>query len=207
MRHLGASIQAILNHFCRGFEYSDEAMKSRLISFLVLAVALMTVAASAQNTPSQPSGEKVEKKDPLFFVKIAADVAGNVQTQSLNGFLGIYIDSQTWPSALKDGDLAPFVKLKEGKAGRSAACLFSGEKDAAVCVFFDGDTPFGVTAAKAAASGKIEANDVAAAYKPITKDMLKKSDKALQFEAGDLNTDDGAPIPGFQISIPVKFSN
>jgi hypothetical protein len=190
-------------------------MRTRVAFFLVFAVAATLVTAAVAQSPStQPSAGKAEKKDPLFFVKIAADVASNVQTQSLNGYLGVYIDSETWASALKDGDLGPFVKLKEAKAGRTVACLFSQAKDAAVCVFFDGDTPFGVAAVKAGvapvkagASGGIEASDVAAAYKPISKEMLKKSEKELHFEPGDLNTDDGAPLPGFSISIPVKFSN
>jgi hypothetical protein len=125
----------------------------------------------------------------------------------LEGFLAVYIDSQTWPSALKDGDLGPFVKLKEAKVGRSAACFFSDQKDVGICVFFDGDTPFGVAAATAGVNGGIGANDIAASYQPVSKEMLKASPKEFHFEPGDVNADDGTTLPGFQISMPVKFSN
>jgi hypothetical protein len=184
-------------------------MKSRVALAVFLLAALITVVARAQSPSSQPGAEKAEKaekKDPLFFVKIAADIAGNVQTQSLNGYLAIYIDSQAWASALSDGDLGPFMKLKEGKAGRSAACLISDARDAGVCVFYDGDTPFGVASVKAGASGKIEAKDVETAYKPVSKEMLKKSEKELHFEPGDVAADDGQTLPAFQVSAPVKFS-
>lgn len=169
----------------------------------MLAAGLMTLAAAAQNKPSQTA----EKKDPLYFVKIAADVAGNVQPQSLNGFLAVYIDPPTWASGLKDGDLGKFLKLQEGKPGRSAACLFSDAKDVGVCVFFDGDTAFGVAAAKAAAGNALQDKDVASAFKTVSKEMLKKGDKELHFEPGEAATDDGAPLPAFAVTVPVKFSN
>jgi hypothetical protein len=74
-------------------------------------------------------------------------------------------------------------------------------------LFFDGDSPFGVAAATAGANSGIEANDVAASYKPVSKEMLKASPKELHFEPGDVNADDGTTLPGFQISMPVKLSN
>jgi hypothetical protein len=170
---------------------------------------LLTVTlAAAQNQPAaKPGAEKPtpEKKDPLFFVKIAAAVAGNVQQASLNGFLGLYVDSQNWASGLKDSDLGPFLKAQEAKPGRSAACLFSNNKDVAVCVYFDSDTPFGVAAVKAGASGKIEASDVSAAYQAISKEMLKKGEQELRFEPGDAATDDGVSLPAFQLATGAKF--
>jgi hypothetical protein len=183
-------------------------MKSRIaLSFLVAFFAVILAAAQNQPAPAKPGAEKsaAEKKDPLFFVKIAADVAGNVQQASLNGFLGLYIDPQNWASGLKDSDLGPFLKVKEAKPGLSAACLFSPNKDVAVCVYFDGDTPLGVAAAKAGASGKIEAADISAAYKPISKEMLKKGDKELRFDQGDVSTDDGQTLPAFSIATGSKF--
>jgi hypothetical protein len=183
-------------------------MKVR-IALSILAVLLTATLAAAQNQPAtaKPGAEKLtsEKKDPLLFVKIAADVAGNVQQAPLNGFLGLYIDPQNWASGLKDSDLGPFLKVQEAKPGRSAACLFSNAKDVAICVYFDGNTPFGVTAVKAGASGKIEANDVSAAYKAISKEMLKKGEQEVRFEPGEAATDDGQPLPAFQLATKPKF--
>lgn len=178
-------------------------MKSRIaLSFLVALFTVTLVAAQNQPATAKPGAAK---KDPLFFVKIAADVAGNVQQAPLSGYLGLYIDAQNWASGLKDSDLGPFLKVKEAKPGLSAACLFSPNKDVAVCVYFDADTPFGVTAVKAGASGKIEAGDVPGGYKAISKDMLKKAEKELRFEQGDAATDDGQPLPAFQITDAPKF--
>ena len=184
-------------------------MKVRIVlSFL--AVLFGVTLAAAQNQPAaKPGAEKpiTEKKDPLFFVKIAADVAGNVQQTPLNGFLGLYIAPQNWAPGLKDGDLGPFLKAQEAKPGRSAACLFPNAevKDVAICVYFDGDTPFGVAAVKAGASGKIEAGDVSAAYKAISKEMLKKGEQEVRFEPGDISMDDGQPLPAFQLSTGAKL--
>ncbi len=168
-------------------------MKTRIVVFIIFA-GMLAALATAQNQPDAGG------KEPLFFVRIAADVAGNVQSQSLNGFIAIYIAQKDWTAGLKDSDLGPFLKVKEAKAGRSAVCMFSDAKDAAICVYFDGDTPFGVAAVRAGASGKIEDKDVAAAYKAVTKEMLKKGDAELHFDPTDLNTDDGTPLPGFQIT-------
>jgi hypothetical protein len=196
-----------------GFEYIV-GMKAQVVVRLLLSLFLIAAAASAQNQPGQagarkppasPTPSTPEKKVPLVFVKIAADVARNVQPQSLIGYLAIYIDSKAWDSGLKDSDLGPFLKVKEAKPDRSAVCFFSDTKDAATCVYFDGDTAFGVTAVKAGASGKIEAADVANAYKPVSKDMLKKGEQELRFEPGDANTDDGYPLPAFQVATGSKF--
>jgi hypothetical protein len=172
-------------------------MKSKILAFVCLAGTLAG-AAGAQNQPDQ------EKKEPLSFAKIAANVAGNVQHRTVNGTLAIYVSEQNWAAGLKDGDLGPFLKLKEAKPGRSAACLFSQSKDIAVCVYFDGNTPFGVTAVEAGASGKLEASDIAAAYKPVSKDMLKKGAEELSFTPVGINTDDGQALPAFLVTAAGK---
>ncbi len=167
-------------------------MKFRLIVRFMLAMA--TVLAAAQTQP------KAEKKTPLFFLKIAADVAGNVQNQPLNGLLAIYISDKDWKEASKDGDLGPFMKVQQAKPGRSVGCLFSSRKDTAICVYFDGDVAFGVAAVRVSASSKIEVSDVSAAYKAVSKEMLRKGKEDLTFTEGNVNTDDGAPLPAFQIT-------
>ncbi len=167
-------------------------MKSKM--FLPVVLAMSAVLTVAQNQPS------AEKKPPLFFLKTTADVAGNVQSQSLNGFLAIYISDKDWKEALKDGDLGPFLKVQEAKPGRSAGCLFSSSKDTTICVYFDGDVPFGVAAVRVGPSGKIEASDISAAYKAVSKEMLRKGREDLTFTEGNVNTDNGVPLPAFQIT-------
>ncbi len=175
------------------FKY-NAGMKPRIVVSLML-VGMLAALAVAQNHPAP------EKRDPLFFARIAADVAGNVQSRSLNNFIVIYVDQGNWAAGLKDSDLGPFLKVKEAKAGRSVTVMFSEDKDAAVCVYFDGDAPFGVVAVRMPAGGNISDSDVAAAYKAVTKEMLKKGDDELSFAPlDDVATDDGAPLPGFQIT-------
>lgn len=175
----------------RRFKYIAD-MKFRVVVSLMIALTAMLAVAQ-----SQPAAET---KRPLFFLKIAADVAGNVQSQPLNGFFAIYIDDKNWKAAEIDSDLGPFLKKQEAKPRRSAGCLFSSSKDAAICVYFDGDVAFGVAAVRVGPSGKIEAGDVAAAYKSVSKDMVKRGGEDLTFTEGNVNADDGTPLPAFQIT-------
>jgi tetratricopeptide (TPR) repeat protein len=169
--------------------------------------------SSAQQDPRSESTERTlaqskpdaEKKDARYFVKIAANIASNVQPRDLNGFVAVYVDSQSWASGLKDGELAPFLKLKEEEAGRRCAVLFfAPAKDAAISVFFDGDSPFGVTAAKAGSSGQFEAGDISAAYKPVSKEMLKETGQEFQFNESQIVTDEGSPVVAFEVSTASK---
>jgi hypothetical protein len=170
-------------------------MKFRTTISLFLAGACLAALATAQNPPA------AAKMDALSFVQTAADVATNLHHGSLDNYLGMYIDANNWASALKDGDLGPFLKSQEAKPNRSAACLFANAKDGAVCVYFDGENAYGATAVHAGASGKIEAKDIAAAYKIVTKELLEKGGAKLHFEPFDISTDDGVALPGFQITV------
>jgi hypothetical protein len=179
----------------RNFKYSV-GMKFRILSCFIAAF-LISALATAQSQPG--AAKDAEKSGPLALVKTAAKIAGNTQPQDFNNFLAVYVDSQTWSAALKDGDLGPFLKLKEEKPGRSAVLFFSPEKDIAISVFFDGDAAFGVTSAKAK-SGKIEASDISAAYKPVSKEMLKDAGQELQFNKSDVITDAGQALTAYQIT-------
>ncbi len=169
-------------------------MKSKVSVWLFLAALLLPGFGAAQNQPAP------EKSGPLFFVKIAADIAGNVQPSGPDSYLGIFVSEQNWAAGLKDSDLGPFLKLKEAKPGRSAAFLFTAEKDAAVCVFFDGKSPFGVAAVRVKSGGSIQASDIEAAYKPVSKEMLKKGAQEWRFNENNVNTDDGVSLPGFVVA-------
>jgi hypothetical protein len=172
-------------------------MNPKIIAAIFLA-GVLCVLAAAQTKPA------AKRYDPLFFAGIAADVAGNVQSQSLNNFLTTFLDQKTWDAGLKDGDFGPFLRAKEAKPGRGADFLFSQEKDVAICVYFDGDIPFGVAVLHLHAGQKIEDKDVLAAYKPVTKEMLKKNSGDLRFTTTDMATDDGVALVAFQISIAGK---
>ena len=173
-------------------------MKLKVLAFVMLAGAL-AAAASVQNEPNQEKSKSKDKNDPLSFIKVAADVAGNVQRETVNRSLGLYVAEGNWASGLNDGDLGPFLKLKEAKPGRSAACLFTQAKDSAVCVYFDGQSPFGVVAVKAGANGGIQPQAISAAYKAISKEMLKHTAE-LTFTPTTLATDEGQELPAFLVT-------
>jgi len=169
-------------------------MKLRLVIPLIVGTLLISGLGLAQSKPD------AVKKDARYFAKIAANVASNVQHRELDGFLAIYVDSQGWASGLKDGDLGPFLKLKEEKPGRCAILFFSPTKDAAISVFFDGDSPFGVTAATSGSSGQFDPGDIASAYKTVSKEMLKETGQEFQFKEVNVATDEGHPLVAFQVS-------
>jgi hypothetical protein len=169
-------------------------MKSKIMAALFLAGALCLLAA-AQTKPA------AKRYDPLFFAGVGSDVAGNVLNKSLNNYLTTFLDQTTWDAGLKDSDFGPFLRAKGAKPGRGADFLFSQEKNVAICVYFDGDVPFGVAVLHLSAGQKIEDKDVLAAYKPVTKEMLKKNSEDLRFTTTDMATDDGVALVAFQISI------
>src|SRR5215471_7498288 len=175
-------------------------MKMKVLAFVVLAGALAE-AASVRNEPNQEKSksQSKDKNDPLSFIKVAADVAGNVQRETVNKSVGLYVSEGNWASGLNDGDLGPFLKLKEAKPDRSAACLFTQAKDSAVCVYFDGQSPFGVVAVKAGANGGIQPQAISAAYKAISKEMLKHTAE-LTFTPTNLATDEGQELPAFIVT-------
>jgi len=178
-------------------------MKFRTILALFLAGACLSALANAQSAPASEKNGKTDtaKMDALAFVQTTADVADNLHYGSLNNYLGIYIDSKNWAAGLKDGGLGPFLKSQEAKPDRSAACLFSDPeaKTGVVCVYFDGEKAYGAVAVHAT-NGKIDDKAIATAYKTLTKDMLEKSGTKLRFEKSDVATDDGVPLPAYQIT-------
>jgi hypothetical protein len=169
-------------------------MKFKMTALLALVTCLVSEFAIAQNQAS------TEKSDPLVLVQIAANLAGNSQHQNLDGYIAIYVDAEKWEAGLKDGDLGPFLKVKDKKAGRSAVFFFSQSKDTAIVVYFDGGTAFGMTAVKASASGKIEASDISAGYEAVTEEMLKANGQKFHFEAAPINTDDGESLTAYVIT-------
>jgi hypothetical protein len=169
-------------------------MKPRIVVVFFLA-GIFSILATAQTRPV------AKRYDPLFFAGIAADVAGNVLHESLNKYITTYVDQKVWAAGLKDSDFGPFLRAKEAKPGRGADFLFSETKEIAICVYFDGDVPFGVAVLHLRAGQRIADSDVLAAYKAVTKEMLKKNSEDLRFTTTDMATDDGVALVAFQISI------
>lgn len=171
------------------------------------ALLLLIVGILASSLPGLAAGQE---RDPLYFIRTTAEIGLNVQKNSLDGFLGVYVASANWGAASKDSDLRLFMKLKEvpAKADRSATCLFPETRSVVICVYFDGDKPFGVLAVKATPGVKIDDDAVAAAYQSVSKEMLKKTEQKLEFQPGGVSTDDGTPLPGYLIrtqSNPAKL--
>ena len=173
-------------------------MNLKVLAFVVLAGAL-AAAASVQNELNQEKSKSNDKNDSLSFIKVAADVAGNVQRETVNNSLGLYVGEGNWASGLNDNDLRPFLKLKEAKPGRSAACLFTQAKDSAVCVYFDGQSPFGVVAVRAGANGGMQPEAISDGYKAISKEMLKHTGE-FSFSPTNLATDEGQELPAFVVA-------
>lgn len=140
-------------------------------------------------------------KEALPYVKIAADVARNVQQDSLNNFVAIFVTYRDSDQALRDDDLAPFMKIKKAEPVSfwSAVCFFSAKKDAAICVYFSEKKPFGVVAVKAGPDGKL--GDPAGAYRTVSRDMLARNEQKLRFKEITVTTDSGAGLTGFHVTI------
>ena len=173
-------------------------MKFKFLTLLLLAALSLSGLAQTQ------SQNHPESSSPLFLVKIAGTVAVNSQHEALDKYLAIYVDPANWKAALDDKDLGPFLKLKEGKPGRSAVLFFTAGMDSAICVYFDNNEPFGVSAAKAGSGGTIEASSISSGYKAVSKEMLKPAGKEYDFSEMDVNMDNGDPLPAWQIKLAGK---
>src|SRR5215471_10384277 len=112
---------------------------------ILLAFALATLLTAPRAALGQHKLDE-DGKQALPYVKIAADVARNVQQDSLNNFVAIFISYRDSDTALQDDDLAPFLKIKKAEPVSywSSVCFFSAKKDAAICVYFSEKKPFGV---------------------------------------------------------------
>jgi hypothetical protein len=164
------------------------------VSLIFAALLIASLTAQSQHKLD------ADGKEAIPYAKMAAEVALNVQQQSLNNFLAVFISYRDSDQAARDGDLGPFMKIKQAEpaGGRSTVCLFSPKKDAAICVYFDEKKPFGVVAVKAGDDGKF--GDVAAAYQRVSPEMHKKSEQKLNFAETTVTTDYSAGLTAFLIT-------
>jgi|SRR5215471_2381363 len=173
----------------------------------VLMAALLICMGGSMGFAQSQSQATAAKSDPLSLVETAVNIAANTQQLNFEQYLAIYVGPENWDAAAKDGDLGPFLKLKEKKPSQSAIVFLPRNANTPapiVCVYFDGDKAFGVTAAKAKDGGNIAASDIADAYKPVTKAMTENKGREFQFVAGEVRTDDDAPLPAYAIKSTAK---
>jgi hypothetical protein len=175
-------------------------MKSK---YLVPALVLMLgfgLPALCQKLPSDDLTQE-QKQSITSRIVTSIQVAKKIQKESLEGYLAIVVDEQTWEPASRDGDVGSWIKLNSVKSGRSMVLLLSPTADAGIAVFFDGDVPFGVAAAHSAKKkAKIPEADIIASYKPISEEMIAMGSGAASLNPGVVNTDAGAALMAFRIS-------
>jgi hypothetical protein len=170
------------------------------VSMKIALAFILTALLAAPNIVLAQHKLDADGKQAMPYVKIAADVARNVQQDSLNNFLAIFISYRDSDQALQDDDLAPFMKVKKAKPVSfwSTVCFFSTKKDTAICIYFDEKRPFGVVALKAGPNGKL--GDPADAYREVSRDMLAKNEHKLSFQEVTVQTDTGAGLTGFRVT-------
>ena len=168
------------------------AMGIRSAFPLLLALGILVV---------QLPSSAAQDKDALKFVRIAADVASNVQTGSIDEYTAIYIDEENWKAAAADSDLGPFIQAQEAGAARSMACLFSAAKDNAVCVYFDGTRAYGVTALQSERNSPFTSAAASASYKALTPDLLRKAQGKISFSPNPITLDNGQPLKAFRVKL------
>lgn len=207
--------ESSLSAFSRSVSNNHQLWRVRAYGYIVLMKSaplvvivglLMASPARAQNQASGPNGaaEKnpvAQSKQALSFVKTAAVVADHVRHRWLNNYFGLYISPENWALASKDDYVGPFLRVKyaKPKAGRSIACVFSPDKDIALCVYFDGETPFGLATVKVGVSGRVDPYKVASSYEGLATRLLRDPEQKLEFVPADASTDDGQSLPGFMI--------
>jgi hypothetical protein len=124
-----------------------------------------------------------------------------VQSESIDGYFAIYISPQNWISASADGDLGPFAAAQEASPSHSMACLFTPIKNNAVCVYFEGERAYGLTALRSDPNHPFTSAAAAASYKPITRELLKKAPGKIAFSPVNIKLDNGQSVDGFLIKL------
>ena len=163
------------------------------LKFAFSAIVALTICAQlGPASHAQPAA-------PPDFVRIAAEVAQNVQSGPFATSIAIYVDAKSWHATTTDRDIGPFLRAQDEKPGRSAACLLSMDKKNAFCVYFDDATPYGFVALHGEAGKEFRSEDAAAAFKPVTPDLLKQTG-TYRINPLPVTSDNGAPMTAFLVS-------
>ncbi len=131
------------------------------------------------------------------YVRLASDVAYNMQRDSIDYYNGFIIDSSAWHNALSDKLFGAFLGAQDEKKGQALVCIMSELSNDATCVYFQDHKPFGVAALKVEVGHQYTVDEVKAAYKPITPELLQKhADKDKnKITDGQSVLDNGTLIP------------
>jgi hypothetical protein len=143
----------------------------------------------------------------LTLVRTATNVASHIQSGSIDGDTAIYVDPVAWMEAMTDTGLGPFLATQDAMPTRSAVCLFSKKKDRAVCVYFDGTQAYGATAVMSDPEHPFDVASVAASYRTITPDMLRKATRRINFTPRTMNLEDGQQLATFSITLGGKSAH
>jgi hypothetical protein len=109
----------------------------------------------------------------LDYMRIASDVARNLQRPSLVNYYGWTIDAANWHGALDDNLFGPFLAAQEEKPGRVMGCVIAEmTNNDAICVYFQDDKPYGYVAIKVEVGHHFTNEEVKSAFNPITPDLL-----------------------------------
>jgi hypothetical protein len=108
------------------------------------------------------------------MVRIASDIAYNLQHDSLDYYNAFIITPDDWNNALSDSLFGTFLSAQEQKPGRAMVCILSELSNDATCVYFDNDKPTNAFALKIDVGGKFTPDAIKAALKPVTPELLNK---------------------------------
>jgi len=181
----------------------QHAPRLRYIIGMKLLMTALLICATSIASFAQTKNPAPPRDNPLSLVDTAVTITLRTQQQNFDGFVAVYISPENWDAALKDGDLGPFLKLKEKKPGRSAVVVVppnANTEASTVCVYFDGDKALGVTAAHSKDGAKPSAGDIANAYKAVNNAMTEKKGLEFELEPGQVSTDDGGQLPAYTIN-------
>jgi hypothetical protein len=178
------------------------------LSTLLFVGSFASIAQTAQDPPKDPDGNVIIYKDlpqqklrlGRDYVGVAANIVRNVNNDSVNGYNAAFFHQENWASGQKDSLFGPFLSLQEAKMNRAAVCLFSSSQNEAACVFFQDEAPYGALTVKTEMGHPFDAKAVAAAYKPITSDMIKEGNYNFKYIKSLIAMDDGTMVKSFYLT-------
>jgi hypothetical protein len=181
-----------------------------IFSTTLFAGSFASIAQTAQDPPKDPDGNVViykdlpQKKLPLGrdYVHVSANVARNMNHESVNTYNAAFFHQENWASGQKDSLFGPFLSLQEAKMNRAAVCMFNSTETDAVCVFFQDEAPYGALTLETPAGHPFDPKAIATAYKPVTADLGKEGTYSYTFKfiKGLVAMDDGTMVKSFFVT-------
>jgi len=168
------------------------------------------MAQTKPDPPKDPDGNVViyndlpQKKLPLGrdYVHVSANVARNLNHESVNTYNAAFFHQENWASGQKDSLFGSFLSLQEAKMNRAAVCMFNSMETDAVCTFFQDEEPYGALTLETAAGHPFDPKVISAAYKPVTAELGKEGTFSYTFKflKSMVAMDDGTMVESFFIT-------